>query len=92
VENDRKTVGYFEVKSITHAKNHRKMHRLCMFSKTGLAEYKAKNMFQVMAVGKLTIIKTNLCLLNFYFLGTNIQFHLSHIRGDVLVVVELDSI
>ncbi|CEG75829.1 hypothetical protein RMATCC62417_10809 [Rhizopus microsporus] len=78
VKNDKKAVGYFEVKPITYAKNHRKiyidLHRLCMFSKTGSAEYKTKHMFQFMAV------------------GTNIQFHLSQVRGGVLVVIELDSI
>ncbi|KAG0735202.1 hypothetical protein G6F35_008151 [Rhizopus arrhizus] len=78
VENDKKAVGYFEVKPISHAKNHRKinidLHRLCVFSKTGSAAYKAKHMFQIMAV------------------GTNIQFHLSQVRGDVLIVIELDSI
>lgn len=78
------TVRYFEVKSITHAKNHSQMHHLCMFSKTGSAEYKANH--------KLMFIKTNLHLLNFYFLGINIQFHLSQVRSDVLVVVELNSI
>ncbi|KAG1627874.1 hypothetical protein G6F45_007332 [Rhizopus arrhizus] len=78
VENDKKAVGYFEVKPITYAKNHRKvnidLHRLCVFSKTGSAVCKAKHMFQIMAV------------------GTNIQLHLSQVRGDVLIVVELDSI
>ncbi|KAG1454699.1 hypothetical protein G6F55_007468 [Rhizopus delemar] len=78
VENDKKAVRYFEVKPITYAKNHRKVnidfHRLCVFSKTGSAVYKAKHMFQIMAV------------------GTNIQLHLSQVRGDVLIVVELDSI
>ncbi|ORE10392.1 hypothetical protein BCV72DRAFT_333042 [Rhizopus microsporus var. microsporus] len=77
VKNDKKAVECFEVKPITYAKNHRKinidLHRLCMFSKTGSAEYKARHMLQVMAV------------------STNIQFHLSQVRSDVLVVVELDS-
>lgn len=77
------TVGYFEMKSMKHAKNHRKMHHLYMFSKTGSAEYKANHMFQVATVGKFTVIKTNLHLLNFYFLNTNIQFHLGQVRGDV---------
>ncbi|KAL4207760.1 hypothetical protein CU097_007428 [Rhizopus azygosporus] len=95
VENDRKAVGYFEVKPIAYAKNHRKvnidLHHLCVFSKTGSAVYKARHMFQIMAVGKSTIIRIYLGLLSFYFLGTNIQFHLSQVRGDVLIVVELDS-
>lgn len=78
VKNDKKAVGYFEAKPITYAKNHRKvnidLHRLCVFSKMSSAVYKAKHMFQIMAV------------------GTNIQLHLTQVRGNVLIVVELDSI
>lgn len=96
MENDKKAVGYFEVKPITYSKNHRKvninLHHLCVFSKIGSAVYKARHMFQIMAAGKSTIIRIYLGLLSFYFLGTNIQFHLSQVRGDVLIVVELDSI
>lgn len=81
MENDKKAVGYFEVEPITCAKNHRKvnidLHRLCVFSKTGSAVYKAKHMFQIMAVGKSTIIKTYLGLLSFYFLGTTSNFILA---------------
>ncbi|KAL4211047.1 hypothetical protein AB4K20DRAFT_1895118 [Rhizopus microsporus] len=50
------TVGYFEMKSMKHAKNHRKMHHLYMFSKTGSAEYKANHMFQVATVGQRTLL------------------------------------
>ncbi|KAG1295621.1 hypothetical protein G6F66_004177 [Rhizopus arrhizus] len=57
--NDREAIGYFEVKPIKHATNHKKinidLHRLCTFSKAGTAKYKSKHMFQVMAVGLLHI-------------------------------------
>jgi hypothetical protein len=61
VENNNKTIGYFEVKTINHVKNHKKinidLHRLCIFSKAGTVEYKAKHMFQVMAMGEFINIK-----------------------------------
>ncbi|KAG1138350.1 hypothetical protein G6F37_010575 [Rhizopus arrhizus] len=58
-ENDHKVIGYFEVKPIKYAKNHKKMnidlHRLCTFSKASTAKYKSKHKFQVMAVGLLHV-------------------------------------
>lgn len=33
------------------------LHRLCIFSKAGTVEYKAKHMFQVMAMGEFINIK-----------------------------------
>lgn len=71
VENDNKTIGYFEVKIIDHSKNHKKididLHRLCIFSKTGTVEYKSKHMFQAMAVDRFTIIKVKAYTKSFIF-------------------------
>jgi hypothetical protein len=99
IENDHKAIGYIEVKSIKHVKNHKKinlnLHRLCIFSKAGAAKYNLKHMFQIMAVGKFTIIKITLCILKlflFIFLGANVQFNISEAMGDILMVLELDCI
>ncbi|CEI86111.1 hypothetical protein RMCBS344292_00556 [Rhizopus microsporus] len=78
IENDHKAIGYIEVKSIKHVKNHKKinldLHRLCTFSKAGAAKYNLKHMFQIMAV------------------GTNVQFNISEAMDDILMVLELDCI
>lgn len=64
VENDHKVIGYFEVKAIKHVKDHKKvnidLHRLCLFSKRAITKFKLKHTFQVMAIGKFTIIVANL--------------------------------
>ncbi|RCH84332.1 hypothetical protein CU097_004409 [Rhizopus azygosporus] len=64
VENDDKVIGYFEVKAIKHVKDHKKvnidLHRLCLFSKRAITKFKLKHTFQVMAIGKFTIIEANL--------------------------------
>ncbi|KAG1457823.1 hypothetical protein G6F56_006529 [Rhizopus delemar] len=59
IENDRKTIGYVEVKTIDYATNHHKinidLHRLGTFGKTALSKYNLNKTFQVMAIGKLYI-------------------------------------
>ncbi|CEP17346.1 hypothetical protein [Parasitella parasitica] len=59
IENDRKTIGYVEVKTIDYATNHYKinvdLHRLGIFGKTALSRYSLNKTFQVMAIGKLYI-------------------------------------
>ncbi|RCH78146.1 hypothetical protein CU098_004963 [Rhizopus stolonifer] len=78
IENDRKAIGYIEVKPLKHVKNHKKinlgLHRLCTFSKAGAAKYNLKHIFQIMAV------------------GTNVQFNISEAMDDILMVLELDCI
>ena len=49
-------------------------------------------MFQIMAVGKPKINKIYYSLLSFYLLETNIQFHWSQMKDNVLIVTELDNI
>ncbi|KAI8641780.1 hypothetical protein BD408DRAFT_467720 [Parasitella parasitica] len=60
-EDNHKTIGYFEIKPIKHARNYKKtninLHQLCTSFKPGTAEYKRKHMFQVMAARRFTIIK-----------------------------------
>lgn len=64
VENDDKMIGYFEVKTIKHVKDHKKvnidLHRLCIFSKRAIIKFRLKYAFQVMAIGKFTMIEANL--------------------------------
>lgn len=60
IENDRKTIGFIEVKTIDDAANHRKinadLYRLGIFGKTALSQYGLNNTFQVMAIGKCYIV------------------------------------
>lgn len=59
IENDRKTIGYVEVKTIDYTTNHHKinvdLHRLGIFGETALSRYNLNKTFQVMAIGKLYI-------------------------------------
>jgi hypothetical protein len=59
IENDHKTIGYVEVKTIDYTTNHHKinvdLHRLGTFGKTALSRYSLDKTFQVMAIGKLYI-------------------------------------
>lgn len=60
VENDRKTIGLIEGKTIDNAVNHRKinadLYRLGIFGKTSLSQYGLNKTFQVMAIGKRYIV------------------------------------
>lgn len=55
-ENDLKTIGFIEVKTVDNATNHNKvnvdLHRLGLFAKTAIEEYNLNAIFTVMAVGK----------------------------------------
>jgi hypothetical protein len=59
IENDHRTIGYVEVKTIDYATNHHKinvdLYRLGVFGKTALYKYNLNKSFQVMAIGKLYI-------------------------------------
>lgn len=59
IENDRKTIGYVEVKTIDYTTNYHKinvyLHRLGIYGKTALTRYSLKKIFQVLAIGKLHI-------------------------------------
>ncbi|KAG1052839.1 hypothetical protein G6F43_005042 [Rhizopus delemar] len=77
VENDKKAVVYFEVEPITCGKNHRKVN----------IDFHRLCVFS--KTGSAVKAKH---MLQIMAVGTNIQLHLSQVRGDVLIVVELDSI
>lgn len=59
IENNRKTIGYVEVKTINYATNHQKINAdlncLGILGKTALSKYSLNKTFQVMAIGKLYI-------------------------------------
>ncbi|KAI9476531.1 MAG: hypothetical protein EXX96DRAFT_596547 [Benjaminiella poitrasii] len=78
IENDRKTIGYVEVKTIDYATNHYKinvdLHRLGIFGKTALSRYSLNKTFQVMAI------------------GTNLQFYICQNVDGVCIMTELNSL
>lgn len=60
VENDSRTIGFMEVKTIDNAANHHKinvdMYSLGDFGKNALSQYGLNKTFQVMAIGKCYIV------------------------------------
>ncbi|RCH85378.1 hypothetical protein CU098_006927, partial [Rhizopus stolonifer] len=78
VENDSRTIGFMEVKTIDNAANHHKinvdMYSLGDFGKNALSQYGLNKTFQVMAI------------------GTSLHFYICQNVEDVRIMTELNSL